>query len=101
MISIQNSIETPHVPSPELAEIVGAGARPMTSILQAMMKYVRLNGLQDPSEVRFIRTDAKLMKVCEGKAKVSIFELAKIIHGHVRPQEPPVERSTPAIIIRW
>jgi hypothetical protein len=75
-----NAFVTPFVPSADLAEIVGSAPRPKTVVLQAVMKYVQANGLQDAANPQVFRTDEKLQKICAGKGTVSIFELPGLIN---------------------
>jgi chromatin remodeling complex protein RSC6 len=73
----------PMTPSPALAAIVGAKALPRTEITRKVWEYIKKNSLQDKVEKRMINADAKLKEVL-GKAQVSMFEMTKIISGHLK-----------------
>ena len=71
-------------PSAELASIVGNRAMPRTEITKRIWDYIKDNNLQDAKNRRLINADARLRLVFGGKQQVSMFELAKLVSGHVR-----------------
>ena len=73
----------PMTPSAALAAIVGAKALPRTEITRKVWEYIKKNSLQDKVQKRMINADAKLKEVL-GKAQVSMFEMTKIISGHLK-----------------
>ena len=73
----------PMTPSAALAAIVGAKALPRTEITRKVWEYIKKNSLQDKVEKRMINADAKLKAVL-GKDQVSMFEMTKIISGHLK-----------------
>ena len=73
----------PMTPSAALAAVVGAKALPRTEITRKVWEYVKKNSLQDKVQKRMINADAKLKEVL-GKAQVSMFEMTKIISGHLK-----------------
>ena len=72
----------PLTPSPTLAAVIGAEAVPRTEVTKKIWDYIKKNNLQDPANKRNINADAKL-KPLFGKDQVSMFELTKIISGHL------------------
>jgi upstream activation factor subunit UAF30 len=70
-------------PSAELATIVGNKPMPRTEITKRIWDYIKDNRLQDAQNKRLINADAKLRPVFGGKQQVSMFELAKLVSGHV------------------
>ena len=70
-------------PSAELAAIVGNKSLPRTEITKMVWNYIKDNNLQDAKNKRLINADAKLKPVFGGKQQVSMFELAKLVSGHV------------------
>jgi upstream activation factor subunit UAF30 len=70
-------------PSAELAMIVGNKPMPRTEITKKIWDYIKDNKLQDATNKRLINADAKLRPVFGGKQQVSMFELAKLVSGHV------------------
>jgi chromatin remodeling complex protein RSC6 len=73
----------PVQPSAELAAIVGNKSMPRTEITKRIWSYIKDNNLQDVKNKRLINADAKLKPVFGGKQQVSMFELAKLVSGHV------------------
>src|SRR5262245_30105171 len=84
----------PFVPSVDLEKIVGPAARPRTVFLEAVMKYVQTNGLQDRGDPKIIRTDSTLRKVCAGKKSVSIFELPQLIGVQLTPAKSESDKAS-------
>jgi len=70
-------------PSAELAMIVGNQPMPRTEITKKIWDYIKAHKLQDATNKRLINADAKLQPVFGGKQQVSMFELAKLVSGHV------------------
>jgi chromatin remodeling complex protein RSC6 len=70
-------------PSAALAAIVGNQPMPRTEITKKLWDYIKGNKLQDATNKRMINADAKLRLVFGGKQQVSMFELAKLVSGHV------------------
>lgn len=73
----------PMTPSPALAAIVGDKPLPRTEVTKKMWEYIKKHDLQDPANRRNINADAKLKPVFDGKAQVSMFEMTKLISGHL------------------
>ena len=48
-----------------------------------LWEYIRKHELQDPKEKRNIRADEKLLAVFDGKKVVSMFEMTKLVNGHL------------------
>ncbi len=75
---------SPVTPDDALAQIVGKEPIPRTEITKRIWDYIRSNNLQDPSDKRTIRADAKLKAVFDGKDAVSMFEMTKLVNSHVK-----------------
>ena len=73
----------PMTPSALLAAVVGAIPLPRTEVVKKVWDYIKKNKLQDEINKRMINADEKLREVF-GKAKVSMFELTKIINQHLK-----------------
>ena len=71
------------VPSAALAAVIGNTPMPRTEIIKQIWNYIRANNLQDQVNKRMINADAKLKVVFGGKDQISMFELAKVVNGHV------------------
>ena len=74
---------TPLNVSDALAKVVGNKPLPRTEILKKIWVYIKKNGLQDKTKRTQINADDKLKAVFGGKAKVSMFEMTKLVSGHV------------------
>lgn len=69
-------------PTPALAAIVGDKPLPRTDVTKKVWEYIKKNKLQDPNEKRVINADAKLKEIF-GKPKADMFEMTKLINGHL------------------
>jgi chromatin remodeling complex protein RSC6 len=70
-------------PSSALAAIVGANPLPRTEVTKKVWDYIKKNKLQDAINKRNINADDKLKAVL-GKAKVTMFEMTKLISSHLK-----------------
>jgi chromatin remodeling complex protein RSC6 len=70
-------------PSSALAAIVGSSALPRTEVTKKVWDYIKKNKLQDAVNRRMINADDKLKAVL-GKAKVTMFEMTKLISNHLK-----------------
>jgi len=73
----------PVTPSAELSEVVGSKPLPRTELTKKLWAYIKKNGLQDKKIRTQINADDKLKPVFGGKGKVSMFEMTKLVSGHV------------------
>ncbi len=73
----------PVQPDAALAAVVGAKPLPRTDLTKKLWDYIKKNGLQDKKDKKMINADAALKAVFNGKAKVSMFEMTKLVSGHV------------------
>jgi len=72
----------PLTPSPTLAAVIGAAPLPRTEVTKKIWDYIKQHNLQDPANRRNINADAKLRPLF-GKDQVSMFELTKLVNGHL------------------
>jgi len=72
----------PLTPSPTLAAVIGADPLPRTEVTKKIWEYIKKHDLQDPANRRNINADEKLRPLF-GKEQVSMFELTKIVSGHL------------------
>jgi upstream activation factor subunit UAF30 len=70
-------------PSSALAAIVGSNPLPRTEVTKKVWDYIKKNKLQDAVNRRMINADEKLKQVL-GKAKVTMFEMTKLISSHLK-----------------
>jgi upstream activation factor subunit UAF30 len=69
--------------SEALGAVVGTKPIPRTEVTKKLWVYIKKNNLQDPVNRRMIVADEKLMKVFDGKKKVSMFEMTKLVSKHM------------------
>lgn len=74
----------PLQPDAALAAIVGSKPLPRTEVVKKLWVYIKKNGLQDPKNKRNINADDKLKPVFGGKKQVNMFEMTKLISGHLK-----------------
>lgn len=73
----------PVTPDDKLAEIIGTQPVPRTEVTRKLWDYIRGHNLQDPANKTFINADAKLKQVLDGRDRVSMFEMTKLVFNHV------------------
>ncbi len=77
------SFMKPVQPDEKLAEIIGTEPVPRTEVTKKLWDYIRGHNLQDPSNKTFIKADEKLKQVLDGRDRVSMFEMTKLVFNHV------------------
>ena len=70
-------------PSSSLAAIIGDRPVPRTEVTKKVWEYITKNNLQDATKRTMINADAKLREIFK-KGQVSMFEMTKLINGHLR-----------------
>ncbi|URD99756.1 SWIB/MDM2 domain [Musa troglodytarum] len=68
--------------SPAMERFVGASEISRTGAIQKIWEHIKLNQLQNPSDKREIRCDAKLKSLFGGRDKVGMLEITKLISPH-------------------
>ena len=71
-------------PSAVLAAVVGNSPMPRTEVTKKIWDYIKKNKLQDAVNRRLINADEKLRAVFGGKRQVSMFEMTKLVSGHLK-----------------
>jgi len=74
----------PMQPDAALGAVVGSAPMPRTEVTKKLWGYIKRNGLQDAKERRMINADDKLKAVFNGKSKVSMFEMTKLVNKHMK-----------------
>ena len=74
----------PLQPDEALATVIGSNPLPRTEVTKRIWDYIRQHDLQDKNNKRMINADDKLRKVFDGKDQVSMFELTKLVNGHLK-----------------
>jgi upstream activation factor subunit UAF30 len=70
--------------SADLGAVIGSAPMPRTEVTKKIWEYIKKNKLQDAVNKRMINADDKLKKVFGGKAKVSMFEMTKLVSDHLK-----------------
>ena len=70
-------------PSAALAAMIGDKPAPRTEVTKKVWEYIKKHGLQDCAKCTMINADAKLKEIFK-KAQVSMFEMTKLISGHLK-----------------
>ncbi|MCY3017754.1 MAG: SWIB/MDM2 domain-containing protein [Planctomycetota bacterium] len=73
----------PMQPDEALAKVVGDKPLPRTQITKKLWAYIHKNGLQDKKDRRQVNADEALGVVFNGKKQVSMFEMTKLVNGHL------------------
>lgn len=74
----------PVQPDDKLAKVVGEKPLPRTELTKKLWVYIRKNGLQDAKKKTQINADEALKAVFNGKKQVSMFEMTKLVSGHLK-----------------
>ena len=69
--------------SPELEEVVGKGPMSRGEVVKQIWVYIKKHDLQNPKNKRNILADEKLKPIFGGKAEVTMFEMTKLVSGHL------------------
>jgi chromatin remodeling complex protein RSC6 len=78
------ALSRPVQPDDKLAAVVGAEPLPRTEITKRIWDYIKQHKLQDAKNKQRINADDKLKAVFDGREQVSMFEMTKLISGHMR-----------------
>ena len=73
----------PMQPDDALGAVVGMKPIPRTEITKKIWVYIKKHKLQDKKNRRMINADAKLALVFGKKKQVSMFEMTKLVSGHM------------------
>jgi upstream activation factor subunit UAF30 len=69
--------------SSELEDVVGKGPMPRSEVVKKIWVYIKKHDLQNPKNKRNILADDKLKKIF-GKGEVTMFEMTKLVSGHLK-----------------
>jgi chromatin remodeling complex protein RSC6 len=78
------SLMKPVQPDDALAAIVGSTPVPRGELTKKLWDYIKKNKLQDEKNKTLINADDALKVVFGGKKQVSMFEMTKLVSGHVK-----------------
>lgn len=74
----------PVQPDEALAKVVGSTPVPRGELTKKLWDYIKKNNLQDPAKKTNIIADENLKAVFNGKEVVTMFEMTKLVSGHVK-----------------
>jgi upstream activation factor subunit UAF30 len=74
----------PVTPDEALAKVVGEKPLPRTELTKKLWVYIKKNGLQDSKKKTQINADDALKAVFNGKKSVTMFEMTKLVSGHLK-----------------
>ena len=74
----------PVTPDDKLAAIVGNSPLPRTELTSKLWAYIKEHKLQDAKKKTQINADAALKAVFDGKGTVTMFEMNKLVNGHLK-----------------
>ncbi len=74
----------PVQPDDKLAAVVGSAPLPRTELTKKLWVYIKKNKLQAAKKRTQINADDALKAVFNGKKSVSMFEMTKLVSGHLK-----------------
>ncbi len=74
----------PVQPDDKLSLVVGSKPLPRSELTKKLWDYIKKNGLQDKKKRTLINADDALKAVFNGKSQVSMFEMTKLVSGHIK-----------------
>jgi len=74
----------PVQPDDKLSAIVGSTPLPRSEMTKKLWDYIKKNKLQDATKKTLINADAPLKAVFNGKSQVTMFEMTKLVSGHIK-----------------
>lgn len=74
----------PVQPDQALSAIVGSKPLPRSELTKKLWDYIKKNKLQDEKKRTQINADDALKVVFNGKKSVSMFEMTKLVSGHIK-----------------
>jgi chromatin remodeling complex protein RSC6 len=67
-----------------LEAVVGKGPMPRGQVVKKLREYIKEHDLQNPQNKRNILADDKLKAIFNGKGEVTMFEMTKLVSGHMK-----------------
>jgi chromatin remodeling complex protein RSC6 len=72
----------PVKPDDKLAAVIGSDPIPRTEVTRKVWDYIRSHNLQDPKNRTVIQANDQLKQVFDGKNRVTMFEMTKLVFQH-------------------
>ena len=70
--------------SAELEAVIGKGPMSRGEVVKQIWVYIKKHDLQNPANKRNILADEKLLPLFGGKKEVTMFEMTKLVSGHLK-----------------
>ena len=83
-MALNPALSKPLTLDADLEAVVGNGPMPRTEVVKKLWEYIKKNNLQNPANKRNILADDKLKPLFGGKAEVTMFEMTKLVSGHMK-----------------
>ncbi|KAG1362676.1 upstream activation factor subunit spp27 [Cocos nucifera] len=77
-----NPVLRPLPVSPAMRKFVGAPEMSRAQVLKKIWEHIKLNQLQNPTNKKEIHCDEKLKTIFDGRDKVGMLEIARLITPH-------------------
>jgi chromatin remodeling complex protein RSC6 len=74
----------PVQPDHALSAVVGSEPLSRPELTKKIWDYIKKHSLQDAKSKRMINADATLKPVFDGKPQVSMFEMTRLVNGHIK-----------------
>jgi len=81
---LNSALATPVTPDESLGVVIGQEPLPRPQAIKKLWEYIKAEGLQDTKDKRMINADDALRPVFGGKDRVNMFEMTKLVMGHLR-----------------
>ncbi len=81
---VNPALMKPVQPDEALSKIVGSEPLPRGELTKKLWDYIKKNKLQDETKRTQINADDALKVVFNGKKSVTMFEMTKLVSGHVK-----------------
>jgi upstream activation factor subunit UAF30 len=81
---VNPALMKPVQPDEALSKIVGSKPVPRGELTKKLWDYIKKNKLQDEKKRTQINADDALKVVFNGKKSVTMFEMTKLVSGHVK-----------------
>ena len=79
-----SALSKPVQPDAALSKVVGAAPLPRTELTKKLWDYIKKHKLQDEKKKTLINADEALTAVFDGKKQVTMFEMTKLVSGHLK-----------------
>ncbi|KAJ8500008.1 hypothetical protein OPV22_010560 [Ensete ventricosum] len=74
--------QQPHPVSPAMKKFLGVPVSSRSEVLKKVWEHIKANQLQNPTNKREISCDEKLKSIFNGRDKVGMMEIAKLLSPH-------------------